>query len=246
MEQLRAVVRFLCIATIFPIFFLIGIFLNTLFFASERRRYHWLSLATTYLGRCFCLILNIQIKIVGERQTEPGTLIVANHVGSPDIFVLAACFQACFVSKLELRNWPLLGLLTRLGATLFVDRSRKHEVKFTIEEIRNRLESGISVVLFPEAGVTNGVGINPFKTSHFESAILAHRPVLPVLIQYHDGHTPSIACWWDTSFFRHFHMLLKNPRLDVTVTIFPPLIGQDRRYLAEESFRLLKEKHEGE
>ena len=243
MEHLRACVRFFCIVATCAFFFLIGIFLNVVFLGSERTRCNWLSFATVYLGRCFCYILNIRIKVVGSAQLEPGMLIVANHVGSPDIFVLGACFQACFVSKMELRDWPLLGMLTRLGATLYVDRSRRHEVKFTIEEIRHRLESGISVVLFPEGGVSNGVTINPFKTSHFESAVLSHRPVLPVLIQYHDGHTPSIACWSNTSFYRHFLALLKTPRLDVTVTVFPPLTGQDRRYLAEESFRLLNENY---
>ena len=244
MGYLRAVIRFLCLMAAYAVFFLIGIFFNIVFLGSERKRNRWLSLATTLLGRCFCFILSIRIKVVGDPCPVPGALIVANHVGSPDIFVLSACFEAFFVSKMELRDWPVLGMLTRLGATLFVDRSRKHEVKATIEEIRERLESGVSVVLFPEGGVTNGDKINPFKTSHFESAVLAHSPVLPVLIQYHDKHSPSIACWVNISFYRHFLALLKNPVLDVSVTIFPPITGRDRRYLAEESFRLIRERYQ--
>lgn len=243
MSYLRAVTRTMGIIATYSVSALFGIFLHILFFGSRRKLYYWLSVATYYLARCSCFLFNIQIKVVGERARIPGALIIANHVGTPDIFVLASCFPTFFVSKLEFRDWPALGLLTRLGKTIFVDRDRRHAVKATIEEICERLEADCQVALFPEGGVTNGEDVAPFRTPYFEAAVLSRRPVLPVLIQYHDGHTPSIACWANMSFYRHILTLLKNPRLDVTVTVLPQVAGPDRRYLASESFRLLREEY---
>lgn len=241
MGYLLAVTRTLGIIITYLAFALFGIFLHIL--CPRRKLYHWLSAAAHYLARCACFLFNIRIKIVGDRNQAPGALIVANHVGTPDIFVLASCFPAFFVSKREFSGWPMLGFLTRLGKTIFVDQDRRHAVKGTIEEIRGRLSSDLSVALFPEGGVTDGGEVIPFHTSYFEAAILSRRPVLPVLIRYHDGRTPSIACWVNVTFYRHILALLKNPRLDVTATILPQVTGTDRRHLAGESFRLLQEEY---
>lgn len=244
MRNLIAVYRAVCIVVTYTAFALLGILIHTCFFRSMRKRNYWLSLASHYMGRCSCFLFNIHINVIGKWNLEPRALIVANHVGAPDIFVLGACFRTFFVSKLELRDWPLVGYLSRLGATIFVDRSQRHQVKTIIKAICDRLEAGLSVVLFPEGGVSDGAQILPFRTSHLEAAVRARSPVLPVLIKYHDEHAPGIACWFKVSFFRHIMALLKNPRLDVTVTIFPPLSGQSRHELAHASYRLLHEEHQ--
>ncbi len=178
-------------------------------------------------------------------EVLPGSLIVSNHVGTPDIFVIGSCFPAFFVSKAEIEHWPLMGWLTRLGGTLFVNRDRKQQVKATITGIRERLEAGCSVVLFPEARATDGSDILPFKSSHFEAAIQAKRPVVPVAISYHDKNHPSIACWYHKDFMTHVLDLLKNPRLDVTVDILQPLRKEtDRRALAQKSREAIREKRQ--
>ncbi len=241
MRNLIAACRAVCIITTYSAFALLGVFIHLCFFRSRLKRNYWLSLAAHYMASCSCFLFNIHVKIVGKWNPAPRALIVANHVGAPDIFVLGSCFRTFFVSKLELRGWPLIGYLSRLGATIFVDRSQRHQVKTTIKAICDRLEAGLSVVLFPEGGVSDGTRILPFRTSHLEAAIRARSPVLPVLIKYHDEHAPGIACWFKISFFKHILGLLKNPRLDVTVTIFPPITGQNRHELANTSYRLLHE-----
>ncbi len=178
-------------------------------------------------------------------EVLPGSLIVSNHVGTPDIFVIGSCFPAFFVSKVEIERWPLMGWLTRLGGTLFVNRNRKQQVKATITGIRERLEAGCSVVLFPEAQSTDGSDILPFKSSHFEAAVQAKCPVVPVAISYHDKNHPSIACWYHKDFMTHALDLLKNPRLDVTVDILQPLCKEtDRRALAQKSRESIREKRQ--
>ncbi len=240
----RAVSRASCLVLGYMIFGLVGAVLRLLFFWNKKRRHYWVLFFARWWGRYSCFVFNIRIRVEGDVRIAPGSLIVPNHVGTPDIFVMSSCFPAFFVSKAEIGQWPLFSWLARLGATLFVDRSRRHQVKATISEIRERLEEGASVVLFAEGRASDGQGVLPFKTPHFEAAALAGAPVVPVAVKYHDGNTPSIACWTDTSFFDHILALLKNRTLEGTVFILPEIRGEtDRRVLAEKSYRMICEKH---
>jgi 1-acyl-sn-glycerol-3-phosphate acyltransferase len=240
----RAIYRAVCLLATVIAFLGVGMVLS-LFYAGdavERRRQ--VARYTRRWARCFCHFLNIQARVVGERKIPGNALIVANHVGSPDIFVIGSRFETFFVSKSDIRSWPLTGRLASLGATIFVDRGRRQQVGRTVAEIRERLENGFDVAIFPEGGATDGADVAPFKTSHFEAAILAQRPVLPLMIRYLDGRTPSVACWRDVGFASHLVALLKNPRLDAEIHILPEISGNaDRRELAAASRRLIREAH---
>ena len=238
-----AVIRIGMYALVFGVFVMIGACGHVLFFMSPPRLLKWIAFFAQVWARVTCLVLNIQVQVEGNASIKPGSLIVANHVGSPDIFVLGATFKGFFVSKAEIADWPLFSWLARLGKTVFADRSKRHQVKALIGEIKQRLNSGQCVILFPEAQATDGTDVVPFKSAVFESAVLASRPVVPVEIRYHDDHQPTIAYYGD-SFASHIMTLLKAPRLLVTVTVLPELsVGDDRQTLAEKSYKGIHDKH---
>ena len=183
------------------------------------------------------------MQIEGNASIKPGSLIVANHIGTPDIFILGATFKGFFVSKAEISDWPLFSWLARLGKTVFANRSKRHQVKALIGEIKQRLNSDQCVILFPEAQATDGTDVVPFKSAIFESAVLASRPVVPVEIRYHDDHQPTIAYYGD-SFISHIVTLLKAPRLLATVTVLPEIsVGDDRQTLSAKSYKAIHDKH---
>jgi 1-acyl-sn-glycerol-3-phosphate acyltransferase len=238
-----AVIRIGMYALVFGVFLVIGACGHVLFFMSPQRLLQWIAFFAQVWARVTCLVLNIQVRVVGDASIKPGSLIVANHVGSPDIFVLGATFKGFFVSKAEIADWPLFSWLARLGKTIFADRSKRHQVKALIAEIEQRLNSDHSVILFPEAQATDGTDVVPFKSAVFESAVLASRPVVPVEIRYHDEHQPTIAYYGD-SFVSHIMTLLKVPRLLATVTVLPEIsVGEDRQTLAEKSYKAIHDKH---
>lgn len=187
-------------------------------------------------GRWTCRIFNIQIDSMPERPFPKGALIVANHSGAADIFVLAACYPARFVAKSEVADWPLVSWLARLGGTLFVDRTRRMQVRQSLAQIQEALEGGSLLAMFPESVATQELEALPFKSSHFESAVRAGIPVIPVSIVYLDPNRPSIASWGDKNFAEHLWDLLKNQELKVAVKAHPAIEGAtDRRALAEQS-----------
>ena len=219
----------------------IGLSLRLLFSRRPHRHRHYTSIFTRHWAKCFCYLLNIRLQVEGEFKRTPNALIVCNHVGSADILVLGSCFNTVFISKDDVVNWPLAGALAKLGHTIFVDRSRRHQGKQTVDDIANRLKEGFSVVVFPEGRATDGSDVIPFKTSHFEAAILTKRPVVPVMIRYLDLNTPSLACWMNMNFASHFFRLLKNPVLEVRVRVFPKMFPEgNRRALAKESRSIIR------
>ena len=241
----------LCLATIrigayfvvFIVFGVIGASVHLLFFMSQARLLKWISFFAKWWARVTCLVLNIQVRVEGVTPIKSGSLIVANHVGAPDIFVLGSHFNGFFVSKAEIADWPLFNWLARLGKTVFVDRSKRHQVKTLILEIEQRLNDGHSVILFPEAQATDGTNVVPFKSSVFEAAVLTNRSVVPLEIRYHDGHQPTIAYYGD-SFINHILTLLKTPRLSATATVLPLIsAGMDRHTLAEKCYQAIHTKH---
>lgn len=194
-------------------------------------------------GRCSCFIFNIHCRVEGFRAVQAGGLVVANHIGTPDIFVLASRFPGFFVSKAEIADWPLFNVLARLGQTIFVDRARRHQIQWIVRAIEARIEEGFRVVVFPEGGAGLGEDVFPFKPSVFEAAIRAGRPVVPVSIAYQDLNHPSVACWTEESFVTHIVRLLKNPRLPVTLYVHEALAGSgERRELAKKAEKRIREK----
>ena len=242
MKHCLAVIRIGAYIGVFGMFVVIGACGHILFFMSQARLLKWVAFFAQWWARVTCLIFNIQIHIEGDANIKSGSLIVANHVGSPDIFILGACFKGFFVSKAEIADWPLFNWLARLGRTIFADRSKRHQVKAVIREIEERLNADHSVILFPESQATDGTDVVSFKSAVFEAAVLASRPVVPVTIRYHDGYRPTIAYYGD-SFFEHIIRLLKTPRLQATVMVLPEIsAGPNRQTLTEKSYRVIRDK----
>src|ERR1017187_9927017 len=80
-----------------------------------------------------------------EGPVPASGLLVSNHLGYLDIFVLASIAPAVFVAKREIKSWPVVGWLTQMGGTLFVDRDRRVHVGQVNDEIQSALDHGALV-----------------------------------------------------------------------------------------------------
>lgn len=244
MGYLLASVRVIAVCLAYIGFAFVGVVLQSAGFIAKKRRHHLIVWFTSLWAHVSCLLFNIQVQTVGDCKVREGSLVVANHVGAPDIFVLGKCFSGFFVSKAEIAEWPLFNCLARLGEVIFAERDKRHQVKEIIGQMSGRLKEGCSVILFPEGQASDGQTVLEFKPSTFAAAVHANCDVVPITLIYHDGQKPSIACWHETTFFEHMLRLLQNRRLDVTVFVHPVIRGAtDRRELAEKSFEIILETH---
>jgi len=133
-----------------------------------------------------CRILGIEIKESGQICTSRPTLYVGNHISYIDIFVLGG-LPAYFIAKSEVAGWPVLGTLAQFQNTLFIER-KPGRAKQQLEILKNHLRQGNSLTFFPEGTSTDGIHVEPFKTSLFESANLGDDAprvaIQPVTVAY--------------------------------------------------------------
>lgn len=166
----------------------------------------------------------------------PAGLLVSNHLSYLDILVLVSLTPAVFVSKSEVKNWPVFGWFARLAGTLFVDRTRRSDVTRMNAQIEQSLTTGNVVVLFPEGTSWNGQEVLPFKSSLLEPIVGSGFPLTAGGIQYSiaDGSVADDVCYWgDMTFFPHFLKLMTKRQIRARVTFAPiPLPASNRKDLA--------------
>lgn len=119
--------------------------------------------------RICCAILSIETRAHGTPVTGRPVLYVCNHASYLDVTVLGARLDGRFVAKAEVARWPVIGALSALQGTLFVDR-RTQGAKSQADELRRALLGGASLVLFPEGTSSDGNRVLPFKSTLFAAA----------------------------------------------------------------------------
>jgi len=165
-------------------------------------------------------------------------LLVLNHLSYLDILVISAVTPAIFVSKSEVRDWPLFGWLASLGGTLFVQRARRTHVGVVNQEIESALADGVLVVVFPEGTSTNGKDVLPFRSPLLEPVTAGTHPISVGCLRYEldDGDASKEVCYWgDHAFFPHTVNLLGKRRVRAKVQFGNfQRTTDDRKELAKE------------
>ena len=237
----------------------------TFFFALVATVHLWISIFAlpnrwkiiSRLNRNFTLlvrlILNIKVTVSGdEGQLERGGyVIIANHVSYVDGIVLGSIFPILFVSKREVKSWPIVGQWNVLCGTIFINRQKKALVGELIRELTRKLKQEANILLFPEGTSTNGEKMLAFQTAPLAAPLRSRSIIVPVTVAYKtiDERAVSAAnrdlIYWygDMEFVSHFWKLLALRHAEVLVTIQPkidcfryPDNSAGRKKLAEDCY----------
>ena len=175
-----------------------------------------------FWARILCLLFGIRVRTEGELvPRQDGYLIAANHMSYFDITILASVIPGIFISKSEIRWWPIIGLAGSMVGTLYFKRESKSERSDLKRKAVERLRWGQNIFVFPEGTTSNGKDLLPFRYGAFDVAIRANAPVLPVTLNY---AAPELIEWTgDTNLFRHILNLGKEGNIDVRLHIGPTL-----------------------
>ncbi|EIE97263.1 1-acyl-sn-glycerol-3-phosphate acyltransferase [Saccharomonospora glauca K62] len=120
-----------------------------------------------------------------------GTLVVANHRSWLDVVGLFALEPVGFLAKREVADWPWVSSVARRNGTVFVDRWSLRALPTTVTAVADRLRSGHSVVVFPEATTFCSAPGGRFRHAAFQAALDAGAPVRPVSLSYLQGGRAS-------------------------------------------------------
>lgn len=194
------------------------------------------------------LLKLLGIRLVVQGHFRPGAkLIVANHVSWLDIATVhAVCPEARFVSKADVREWPLVGKLVAGGGTLYIEREKRRDALRVVHQMADALRQGDTVAVFPEGTTGAGHDLLPFHANLLQAAIASEVPVQPVVLRYSDDRHPvSVAAQFigQTTLAQSMWRIAGAQGLTVHLTVLSAVGTRqaDRRALSEHLRELIGE-----
>jgi 1-acyl-sn-glycerol-3-phosphate acyltransferase len=182
--------------------------------------------------------MGIQMRVDGAPHPG-GTLLVANHISWLDITALHAVVpHARFVSKSDVKAWPLLSRLVHAADTLYLERERKRDALRVVHQMAQALKDGQTVAVFPEGTTSDGRTLLPFHANLLQAAIATHTNVQPVALRFSDAVQPisrAVEFVGDTTLLQSLWRVACGEGVVACVALLPPRPSAliDRRVLAE-------------
>jgi 1-acyl-sn-glycerol-3-phosphate acyltransferase len=172
-----------------------------------------------------CLsVYGVQIEVKNYdtfKKEDKGILIISNHVSFLDIFVLSALFGATFVSKSEVKYYPVVGQIASLMGVIFLDRRSSGErlkiLNIIADECSNRIlavfPQGTTSLISERLSFSRGI----FKVVELNPDI----SILPVTLRYKNDQ--EIAWNSPQSFMKNAIRVSAQQRIDLKVIIHDPV-----------------------
>ncbi|MDB5943142.1 MAG: plsC [Ramlibacter sp.] len=184
--------------------------------------------------------LGIRLELRGAPPAAGPLLLVANHISWLDILVMHAARHCRFVSKSDVKSWPLIGTLATGGGTLYIERESRRDAMRVVHHMADSLRSGEILAVFPEGTTSDGVSLLPFHANLIQAAISAGAPVQPVALSFVDaasGATSLAPCYvGDDTLVGSVWRTLSGPPIAAVVSYGEPehCAGRDRRTWASD------------
>lgn len=201
------------------------------------RRPSWVPGVVRWWHARLCRALGVRVRVFGE--AAPRSLLVANHISWLDVPVLGGQAQLGFLSKAEVRGWPLVGWMSTIAGTLFIERGANQTARVSAQ-IAGAIAGGRALVIFPEGTTSDGRQVRRFHPRLFAAAQRPGLGVQPVAIRYRRGAEPppdlEVPYIGEDSLVASLWRVLRHPDLVAEVRFLAPMRpedGEDRRRFAE-------------
>jgi 1-acyl-sn-glycerol-3-phosphate acyltransferase len=179
--------------------------------------------------------MGIEITVEG---VFPGRgAVIANHLSYLDIVVFASLHPCVFVSKEEVRRWPVVGWMTTMSGTVYVARGHGGSAMRARKGMQAALDAGLPVVFFPEWTTSNGSQLLKFHSGLLSQVVAGDAPVTAAYLRYSlvedNGPDVSVAndvCYWgDRNMLAHvFRFLaLRGVRAEIRFAEEPIAFSSD-------------------
>jgi len=145
-------------------------------------------------GRGLLRAVPARLRIVGERgfdRRQP-YIVVSNHLSLMDIPILYGWLDLDlkWVMKKELRKVPMIGGGCAMLGHIFLDRGNHQAAVEELQQVKDRLLPGTSILFFPEGTRSRSGELQAFKLGAFRMARDIDLPILPITLKGADRILP--------------------------------------------------------
>ena len=161
------------------------------------------------------------------KKKKRDMLIISNHSSFLDIFVLSALFGSVFVSKAEVRAYPIIGQIAWLMGVIFLDRQSSHERLKALNTIVRKCSNQV-IAVFPQ-GTTSHISERlSFKRGIFKVVEL-NPDILLLPVTLHYSADADIAWQKPQSLKENAMKVCAQDKIHIRVTIHNPVTIDDYR-----------------
>lgn len=211
--------------------------LLALYFSARGDRSGELPKVVRWWHRRLCRVLGLRLEVSGGLQ--PGCLLIGNHVSWLDIPVLGAQGELGFLSKAEVRGWPLVGWMAEIAGTHFIARG-SHQADEVRARLVEQVRQGHTLLIFPEGTTSDGRLVRRFHPRLLAVAQSGELRIQPVAIGYRHGDDPTpdvrVPFVGEDTLIANLWRVIRHPDLVAHVHFLPPIQAgenEGRRSLAE-------------
>jgi len=137
-------------------------------------------------GRFICFITPVRVFVKGKENIDKkkSYIIIANHQTLFDILLLYAFLgiDFKFIMKMELRKVPFLGYACYKVGHIYINRKSPKAALQSLNEAKQKLINGVSVLVFPEGTRSKQKEMLQFKKGAFKLATDLNLDILPVTV----------------------------------------------------------------
>lgn len=194
-------------------------------------------------------ILRVKVVVRGElpSASSQAAMLVANHISWLDIWAINAVMPVRFVAKSEVRDWPVIGWLSRRAGVIFIERAKRNDTARVSVEGAQALKRGDRICVFPEGTTSDGREVLPFRSSLLQSAVDADAQLCPLAIRYplpDGGVNTAVAYTGEITMRQSLDAVLSQPALCVELCFLPsiPASRHDRRALAQMAWTAINDR----
>lgn len=138
-----------------------------------------------FWGDCWLLLIGIRHQTASENAPDPSRsyVFVGNHISYLDAAFLVTSIRQPFraLGAAEYGRYPIFGYVYQL-VVICVHRSESESRAKSLDQLRNYLKKGISILIYPEGSFNLGTtALSKFYNGAFRLAIETQTPIKPLL-----------------------------------------------------------------
>jgi 1-acyl-sn-glycerol-3-phosphate acyltransferase len=174
-------------------------------------------------------LLGIDLKVTG--QPQQGTyLYVSNHQSYIDPAIISKHIMALTITKAEVEKWPLIGLGLKLTGNLFVKRESRKSRMEVLHGLRDCLNVGLPILLFPEGTTSTCDTTLLFQLGGFSIAADLGIGVVPIAVKYGSAADCFVG---NETFNAHFLRCFSKPNSKAYAWFGEPIFDSDSKLLKD-------------
>ena len=175
------ILSILVVLILFPVSLIIWFI--TYPFDEERRIFHKWMLIHGIIISWMIPLRRIKVEGRDKYNKDQTYIIVSNHQSILDILILNRLrYRFRWISKIENMKVPVLGWYLLMAKYITIDRGNPESKALMMQKSLESIRKRISIMIFPEGTRSLNGQLGPFKLGAFQLAIMADKPVLPVIV----------------------------------------------------------------